>query len=99
MRGVNIVTLDWNRLFPVWWSFIWRMSLYVVICSLILGAILGGIASVTGHLDQAAFIGTIGAYVSGVPASMLALKQALKVHLGSLASMAANASAQTISPP
>jgi hypothetical protein len=90
------VSLNWKRVLPVWWSFFWRGSIYGVIGSLALGALFGALAGVTGHLDQAGFYGGVGASVAGIPASMLALKQTLNVHLGSLISLARSAGASPV---
>ena len=86
------MSLDWNRLLPIWWSFFWRASIYGGVGGLILGAIFGAIAGATGHLDKASFVGGVGGYIAGVPASMLALRQTLNLYLGSLTSLAGNAS-------
>jgi hypothetical protein len=65
--------------------------LYGAIGGFVLGAIFGGIAGATGHLDAAAFYGKIGGYIAGVPASMLGVKQALNRHLASLSLLATSA--------
>ena len=81
---METVTIEWNRVLPVWWSFFWRALIYGLVGGFVLGAILGGIAGATGHLDMAKFYGSIGGYVASIPASMLALKQTLTLHLRSL---------------
>jgi hypothetical protein len=83
--------IEWNRVFPVWWSFFWRASIYGLVGGSVLGAILGAIAGATGHLDMAKLYGSVGGYIASVPASILALKQTLNLHLGSLTSFARNA--------
>ena len=85
------MSLKWNRLLPVWWSFFWRATIYGGVGGAILGALFGIIAGITGHLDKASFVGNIGGYIATVPASMLALRQTLNVHLGSLTSLARSA--------
>jgi hypothetical protein len=85
------MTLDWNRLFPIWWSFFWRAAIYGLIGGFVLGAVFGAIAGATGHLDKASLYGGVGGYIAGIPASMLALKQTLSLHLESFASLGRSA--------
>jgi len=54
----------------------------------IFGAVAGGIAGATGHLDEAAQWGRIAGLVAGLTLSTLALKQALEKHLARLTAVA-----------
>lgn len=77
--------LKWNSAFAVWWSFMWRAMIY----GMLLGALLGGIAGFfAGTPERGALFGGIAGYIGTIPASMLALKQALTKHLAALAALA-----------
>ena len=66
----------------------WRAVLYGMLGGFVLGAIGGVIAAAMHAPDKAVIYGAVGGYIATIPASMLALKQALSKHLASLASTA-----------
>ncbi len=80
--------ITWKKLLPIWWSFAWRATIYGGIGGFILGFIGGFLAAAMGHPEKAALYGMLSAYIISIPASMLALKQALSKHLLSIASIA-----------
>jgi hypothetical protein len=77
--------ISWNDSMPVWWSLVWRGFIYGAVGGALLGFVAGAIAGGTGHLDKAATAGAIAGWLAGLAGSMLALKQALQVHLSRLA--------------
>jgi hypothetical protein len=80
--NTNQSPLNWNISLAVWWSFMWRAVIY----GMLLGALLGGIAGFfAGTPERGALFGAIVGYIGTIPASMLALKQALTKHLAALA--------------
>ena len=82
------IEIRWSNALPVWWSFAWRGFLYGVLGGFALGAVGGAIAVATGVPEKAQFYGSIGGYIASIPATMLAVKQALSKHLASLAAVA-----------
>ena len=82
--NTNQSPLNWNNTLAVWWSFMWRAVIY----GMLLGAVLGGIAGIiAGTPERGAFFGAIAGYIATIPASMLALKQALNKHPAALAAL------------
>ncbi len=82
--------IAWSKVLPIWWSFIWRSSVYGFIGGAVLGGVAGGILGATGHLDKARIAGMLAGYIAGIGLSTLALKQALQRHLTSLLEHAAS---------
>jgi hypothetical protein len=82
------VKIGWRPALGVWWSAGWRGVLYGLVGGFVLGAIFGLIAGFVGKPEQAALYGAVGGYIVSVPATMLALKQALEKHLLALAAIA-----------
>ena len=87
LRDKSQTTIRWNKAVAVWWSLAWRASLYGLVGGLMLGAIGGGLAAIVGEPQKAGLYGSIAGYVAAIPASMLALKQALSKHLASLSAL------------
>lgn len=83
------MNVDWGTALKVWWSATWRGFLYGLAGGLVLGFVAGMVAGMRGEPDMAADYGSIAGYIAAIPASMLALKQALAKHLTSLAALAA----------
>ncbi len=82
--NTNQSPLSWNGVLSVWWSFMWRAVIY----GMLVGALLGSIAGLfAGTPERGAFFGAIVGYIGTIPASMLALKQALTKHLAALAAL------------
>jgi uncharacterized membrane protein YeaQ/YmgE (transglycosylase-associated protein family) len=71
----------------------WRASLYGVAAGAVLGLVAGIYAQASGHPEQGAIYGAIAGYLGTIPASMLAVKQALSKHLASLTSLATSSNA------
>lgn len=84
--------ITWKQTLPVWWSVAWRGFLYGLVGGFILGFI-GGVIAAMNDPSMATTYGRIGGYVAAIPASMLAIKQALSAHLDSLAAIAQNGAA------
>jgi hypothetical protein len=76
--------LSWMKVIEVWWSFFWRTSLYGSIAGLVLGAAARAIAEAAGHLDMALIAGKIAGYIVGAGFSIVAMRQTLRKHLGTL---------------
>jgi hypothetical protein len=73
--------LSWPQALAVWWSFIWRSAIYSLVGGFVLGAVAGGIAGATGHLDKAREAGMVGGYIATFLGSILAIKQGVAKHL------------------
>lgn len=86
------MNITWGKTISVWWSAAWRGVLYGFIGGFVLGFIGGFAAALTHTPDKAAIYGMIGGYIAAIPASILALKQALSKHLASLVAIANKAS-------
>lgn len=81
--------LDWNTALSVWWSFLWRTTLYYALAGFSFGFLLAFITSVVNVPELADFYTTIAEYIALIPASMLAIKQALEKHTNPLRAAAA----------
>lgn len=79
--------LSWKNTFPVWWSFLWRATVYGAALGFVLGAIAGAYAGLSGVPEKAGLYGGIAGWVGTIPASMLALKQAITKHFVSLVAL------------
>ncbi|HEX5304761.1 MAG TPA: hypothetical protein VFW82_01600 [Dyella sp.] len=80
--------ISWGKALPVWWSIAWRGVIYGVLGGFILGFIGGFWAAIMHSPERAPLYGLIGGYIASIPASMLAVKQAISKHLPALATLA-----------
>ena len=80
--------ISWATALIVWWSVAWRGFIYGLIGGFILGFIGGVVAAMLQDPQNAQLYGMIGGYMGSIPASMLALKQALQKHVEMLVSVA-----------
>jgi ribose/xylose/arabinose/galactoside ABC-type transport system permease subunit len=72
--------MTFEKILPIWWSFIWRATVAGVLIGFFLGLIGGFIAAATGHPELAATSGALFGYLGSIPASIWALKAALDKH-------------------
>lgn len=77
----------WSETVPVWWSFVWRASLYGLLIGLVFGGIGGFIAAASGSPAYAHGYGQIGGLLAGIPASLIAMKQTLAKHGTAIAAL------------
>lgn len=78
--------LSWKQTMPVWWSFVWRATIYGALLGTVLGFFAGTYAGLSGVPDREVLYGAIAGWLGTIPASMLALKQALGKNLVMLCS-------------
>ena len=78
--------LSWKQTMPVWWSFVWRATIYGALLGTVLGFFAGTYAGLSGVPDREVLYGVIAGSLGTIPASMLALKQALGKNLVMLCS-------------
>lgn len=83
--------VTWGDALPVWWSICWRGFIYGFLGGFALGFMGGVIAALIGAPEKAVIFGMAGGYIAALPASLLAVKQAITRHLPSLAALAARA--------
>jgi hypothetical protein len=81
--------VGWKQTMLVWWSFFWRALLYGMLAGAALGFFAGLFAAISGVPDRATLYGAIAGYLGALPASMLALKQALGKNWAVLSTAAA----------
>jgi hypothetical protein len=78
--------LSWKQTMPVWWSLVWRATIYGALLGTVLGFFAGMYAGLSGVPDREVLYGAIAGGLGTIPASMLALKQALGKNLVMLCS-------------
>ena len=84
IRDPSRLGVGWKKALAVWWSVSWRGGLYVAVGGLLLGALGGVFAVITGAPEKGALYGAVGGYMAMIPASVLGMKQGLSRHLSSL---------------
>jgi hypothetical protein len=77
--------IKWGDVLPVWWSFFWRATVFGALLGFLLGALVGFLLGVAGSADKAPVYGAIAGWAGTIPATILAMKQALTKHLATLA--------------
>lgn len=82
------VNVPWEDALALWWSFFWRALIFGLMAGIVFGFIGGVIAVLISGPEQSAVFGMIGGYIASIPASMLAIKQAISKHLMRLATHA-----------
>jgi len=68
---------SWGQTLAIWWSFMWRCTVWSMLSGIVLGAVGGGITGAIGHVEQARVVGGILGYLGSIPASMYAMKVVL----------------------
>jgi hypothetical protein len=74
----------WREAMPVWWSIFWRAALYGVVGGHFIGDAARVIAIATGHSDGASTSGSIANWFAAFVFSIVAVKEALQLHVGRL---------------
>ncbi len=80
---MNTVELTWGRTGKVWWSFVWRCTLF----SAVAGGVLGGIGGVSvalmgGSTDDAMRAGSFLGQIGYIPASLYVMRGVLARRYG-----------------
>lgn len=83
----EIMNISWGKALSVWWSIAWRGVIYGALGGFVLGFIGGVMAALMHSPERAPLYGMIGGYIASIPASMLAVKQAISKHLPALAAL------------
>jgi hypothetical protein len=81
------MNMEWRQSLQVWWSIFWRGGVFGIGFGFLLGALGGLSAALSGVPQTAAQYGQVGGLIASIPASVLAVKQALGKHLPSLAAL------------
>ena len=72
--------MSYQQTLPIWWSFIWRVTLGGMIAGGIMGAIGGLVMGLMGHADKAASAGMLLGWLVSIPVSIWSLRAALIKH-------------------
>ena len=83
--------IGWRLALSVWWSAAWRQSVYVLLYAVFLGFLPDLIAVALHVPERAHLFAIVCAYLVGIPASILSLKQSVSSHLPTLAKIVSNA--------
>lgn len=78
----------WREAMPVWWSICWRAALYGVVGGHFVGQAARVIAIAMGHVDGASTAGSLATWVAAFVFSIVAVKEALQLHVGRLSGAA-----------
>ncbi|MCA2919882.1 MAG: hypothetical protein IM445_07285 [Microcystis sp. M015S1] len=70
--------ITFKRSLSVWWSFIWRATLFSFVSGAILGAVGGGIVGMVGHPQLGGLVGGVLGWLVSIPVTMWAIYAALK---------------------
>ena len=70
--------ITFAELQSIWWAFFWRSAVFGLLIGFILGVIGGATIAVLGHPEWATIIGSAIGFISSIPATMLALRLALR---------------------
>lgn len=68
------VDIDWNVTLKVWWSYIWRCTVYAMILGFVLGFIGGVIVALMGKPELGAAVGGVLGYLGSIPVSIYVMK-------------------------
>jgi hypothetical protein len=72
----------------IWWSVVWRGALAGGLAGAAMGCIGGAFCGLLGRTDLAPIVGAVLGYLTGLPISVWALRQALlKPHYGYVLSL------------
>jgi hypothetical protein len=79
--------VGWGKAIKVWWSWIWRATLWSVLLGFLLGAIVGGVAGalIADSAEEAQRVGTawgtIAGWLGALPAGVIAFRSVLRKQL------------------
>jgi len=71
------VEVTWGTTLRVWWSYVWRTTVFSAILGFILGIIGGIVVSIMGKPELAGKVGGILGYLGSIPVSIWVLKKIL----------------------
>jgi len=72
------VGFRWDRIIQIWWSIVWRQTVFGLVAGAALGFIGGFLAAIAGRADLATLVGVIFAWLGSIPLSVVVLRIALK---------------------
>jgi hypothetical protein len=76
---MKLVEVTWKRVIKVWWSFIWRGTLFGFIGGFIVGFIIGLIAGVAGgDSNTIGRLAQIGGGIIGIPIGIVVMRIVLR---------------------
>ena len=71
------IEVTYKNTLPVWWSYIWRVTLASIILGVIIGFITGFIVGFLGKPELGGPVGGISGYITSIPVSIWAMKMIL----------------------
>ena len=74
---MNRLEITWSHTLSIWWSYIWRCSLFSIILGFILGGIAGLVLGFVGRGDLAARVGMVLGYLCAIIVSIIFLRKIL----------------------
>ena len=72
------VEVTWKKTVIVWWSYVWRCTVFGAILGFVLGFIGGLVASMLGQGEASAMVGFVLGYLGGIPVSIYVMKKILE---------------------
>jgi hypothetical protein len=82
--GLEMVEITWGNTLRIWWSYLWRCTLYTLlfaaIAGLLVGVVMGamGETTIAGGMEGATFASLLG-YILSIPISIAVLKDILEM--------------------
>ena len=79
MAEVKIVEVTWRRAFKVWWSFMWRATLFGFLGGVLIGFIIGVIMQIAGaSTDTIKAVCQIAGMIISIPIGIAVIRIILK---------------------
>ncbi|RMH21405.1 MAG: hypothetical protein D6698_02835 [Gammaproteobacteria bacterium] len=74
--------VTWKHAIIVWWSLMWRVTLYGSLAGGLAGFVIGIVLGVVGKGDSAEFSGQIAGFLAGIPVGIWVVKTILTKEFG-----------------
>ena len=82
MENENIIEPTFNRILRIWWSYIWRVTLFSMLLGFILGFAAGFITGILGRGDLAQNVAASLGWLGSIPVSIYVMGIVLKKNHG-----------------
>ena len=82
MTEDNILEPTFDRILKIWWSYIWRVTVFSTLLGFALGFVAGLITSIMGRGDLAPSVGGFLGWLGSIPVSIYVMGIVLKKKYG-----------------
>ena len=81
-KDAQCLEATWDRVVRVWWSLMWRCTLFTVIAAFVVGFVAGVVMGFVGRGHSAGTVGAVIGFLISFPVSLWVLRTILQKSFG-----------------